>query len=96
MRISFCVLSFYLIIYVLIRYLHFGIEIKTSIFTSFPRIIPEVLGVYMATLLSKILVTGFIVNFLELEEPSIYGYDYAPRYISELVANQGNSVKTLQ
>jgi hypothetical protein len=52
--------------------------------------------VYMATLLSKILVTGFIVNFLELEEPSIYGYDYAPRYISELVANQGNSVKTLQ
>jgi hypothetical protein len=39
-----------------------------------------------------------MVNFLEPEEPSIYGYGYgyAPRYISELVANQGNSVKTLQ
>jgi len=23
-----------------------------------------------------------MVNFLELEEPSIYGYGYAPRYIS--------------
>ena len=30
-----------------------------------------------------------LVNFLEPEEPSIYGYGYAPRYISELVANQG-------
>jgi hypothetical protein len=37
---------------------------------------------------------SFMVNFLELEEPSIYGY--APRYTSELVANQGNSVKTIQ
>jgi len=32
-----------------------------------------------------------LVNFLEPEEPSIYGYGYAPRYISELVANQRNS-----
>jgi hypothetical protein len=24
-----------------------------------------------------------MVNFLELEEPSIYGYGYAPRYTSE-------------
>jgi hypothetical protein len=39
---------------------------------------------------------SFMVNFLEPEEPSIYGYGYAPRYISALVANQGNSVKTLQ
>jgi len=54
------------------------------------------IGVYLATLLSEILVTSFMVNFLEPEEPSIYGYGYAPRYISELVANQGNSVKTLQ
>jgi len=30
-----------------------------------------------------------MVNFLEREEPSIYGYGYAPRYRSELVANQG-------
>lgn len=44
----------------------------------------------------KILATSFMVNFLEPEEPSIYGYGYAPRYISELVANQGSSVKTLQ
>jgi hypothetical protein len=73
----------------------YGIKIQTSIFTSFPRIIPEV-GVYLATLPPKILVTSFMVNFLELEEPSIYGYGYAPRYISALVANQGNSVKTLQ
>jgi len=60
--------------------------------------IPEVqgIGVYLATLLSEILVTSFMVNFLEPKEPSIYGYGYAPRYISELVANQGNSVKTLQ
>jgi hypothetical protein len=60
------------------------------------HIIPKVqgIGVHLATFLSKILVTSFMVNFLELEEPSIYGY--APRYISELVANQGNSVKTLQ
>jgi len=43
----------------------------------------------LATLLSKILVTSFMVNFLEREEPSIYGYGYAPRYRSELVANQG-------
>jgi len=28
-----------------------------------------------------------MVNFLELEEPFIYGY--VPRYISELVENQG-------
>jgi hypothetical protein len=53
-------------------------------------------GVYLATLLSEILVTSFMVNFLEPAEPSIYGYGYDPRYISELVANQGNSVKTLQ
>ena len=53
--------------------------------------IPEVqgIGVYLATLLSEILVTSFMVNFLEPKEPSIYGYGYAPRYISELVANQG-------
>jgi len=31
-----------------------------------------------------------MVNFLELEEPSIYGYGYAPRYISALVAKQGS------
>jgi hypothetical protein len=31
-----------------------------------------------------------MVNFLEPEEPSIYGYGYAPRYISALVANQGS------
>jgi hypothetical protein len=29
-----------------------------------------------------------MVNFVELEEPFIYGY--VPRNISELVANQGN------
>jgi hypothetical protein len=29
-----------------------------------------------------------MVNFLELEEPFIYGY--VPRYISELVENQGS------
>jgi len=29
-----------------------------------------------------------MVNFVEPEEPFIY--DYVPRYISELVANQGN------
>jgi hypothetical protein len=29
-----------------------------------------------------------MVNFLEWEEPFIYGY--VPRYISELVANQGS------
>jgi len=29
-----------------------------------------------------------MVNFVELEEPFIYGY--VPRYISELMANQGN------
>jgi hypothetical protein len=29
-----------------------------------------------------------MVNFLGLEEPFIYGY--APRYTSELVANQGS------
>jgi len=29
-----------------------------------------------------------MVNFVELEELFIYGY--VPRYISELVANQGN------
>jgi hypothetical protein len=46
--------------------------------------------------MSKILAMSFMVNFLELEEPSIYGYGYAPRYINELAANQGNSVKTLQ
>ena len=70
----------------------------TSIFTSFPRIIPQVqgIGVHLATLMFKILAMSFMVNFLELEEPSIYGYGYAPRYISALVANQGNSVKTLQ
>ena len=37
----------------------------------------------MATLLSKILVTSFMVNFLEPEEPSIYSYGYAPRHTSE-------------
>jgi hypothetical protein len=35
-----------------------------------------------------------MVNFVELEEPFIYGY--VPGYISELVANQVISVKTLQ
>ena len=36
----------------------------------------------------KIVATSFLVNFLELEEPFIYGY--VPRYISELVAKQGS------
>jgi hypothetical protein len=31
---------------------------------------------------------SFMVNFLEQKEPFIYGY--VPRYISELVANQGS------
>jgi hypothetical protein len=36
-----------------------------------------------------------VVNFLELEEPSIYGYGYAPRYIKELVAKQGSLCKNI-
>ena len=42
----------------------------------------------MATLLSKNSSYELMVNFLKLEEPFIYGY--VPRYISELVANQGS------
>ncbi|KAG5248547.1 hypothetical protein IMY05_003G0013200 [Salix suchowensis] len=66
---------------------------KQIYFYIFPCIIPNVqcLGVYLATLLSKTLVTSFIVDFLELEEPFIYGY--VPRYIIELVANPGSLLR---
>ena len=36
----------------------------------------------------KNVASSFMVNFLELEEPFIYGY--VPRYVSELVENQGS------